>query len=301
MSSSGGTLTVGAEQGAGLTRRGRTPEKAAKAGSSRGSRIALRTVALGYLAVLLGAPLAMIFYRTFEHGLAPVWDAVTAPNALHAMWLSLEIVLIVVPLNTVFGIGAALLLERGRMPAKTLFGLLIDMPFAISPIVVGLALVLVYGRVGWFGNELAAQGINIIFSVPGMVMATALVTLPFVVRETIPVLREMGTDSEQAAETLGASPWQTFWRITLPGIRWGVGYGVVLTTARALGEFGAVSIVSGRIEGQTQTLPLYVQDRFENFDTTGAYTAAVMLALLALLTLLAMNLLARRANRKEGH
>ncbi len=208
MSSSGGTLTVGAEQGAGLTRgrHGRAPEKAAKAGSSRGSRIVLRTIALGYLAVLLGAPLAMIFYRTFEHGLAPVWDAVTAPNALHAMWLSLEIVLIVVPLNTVFGIGAAILLERGRMPAKTLFGLLIDMPFAISPIVVGLALVLVYGRVGWFGNELAAQGINIIFSVPGMVMATLLVTLPFVVRETIPVLREMGTDSEQAAETLGREP-----------------------------------------------------------------------------------------------
>jgi sulfate transport system permease protein len=293
----GPTVAVGTEAGGGRPR----PPKATTVGSSRGGRIALRTVALGYLAVLLGAPLAMIFYRTFEHGLAPVWDAVTAPNALHAMWLSLEIVLIVVPLNTIFGIGAALLLERGRMPGKTLFGLLIDMPFAISPVVVGLALVLVYGRVGWFGDELAAQGINIIFSVPGMVMATALVTLPFVVRETIPVLREMGTDSEQAAETLGASPWQTFWRVTLPGIRWGVGYGVVLTTARALGEFGAVSIVSGRIEGQTQTLPLYVQDRFENFDTTGAYTAAVMLALLALLTLLAMNLLARRANKKEGH
>lgn len=303
MSSSGGAITVGAEQRAGVigSQRAGGPQKAARVGSSRGGRIALRTVALGYLAVLLGAPLVMIFYRTFEHGLAPVWNAVTAPNALHAMWLSLEIVLIVVPLNTVFGIAAALLLERGRMPFKTLFGLLIDMPFAISPIVVGLALVLVYGRAGWFGDKLAAQGINIIFSVPGMVMATALVTLPFVVRETIPVLRELGTDAEQAAETLGASPWQTFWRVTLPGIRWGVGYGVVLTTARALGEFGAVSIVSGRIEGQTQTLPLYVQDRFENFDTTGAYTAAVMLALLALLTLLAMNLLARRANKKEGH
>jgi sulfate/thiosulfate transport system permease protein len=301
MSSSGGTITVGAEQRAGVIGGKRPPEKTARAGSSRGGRIALRTVALGYLAVLLGAPLVMIFYRTFEHGLEPVWNAVTAPNALHAMWLSLEIVLIVVPLNTIFGIGAAILMERGRMPGKTLFGLLIDMPFAISPIVVGLALVLVYGRAGWFGDELAAQGINIIFSVPGMVMATALVTLPFVVRETIPVLREMGTDAEQAAETLGAGPWQTFWRVTLPGIRWGVGYGVVLTTARALGEFGAVSIVSGRIEGQTQTLPLYVQDRFENFDTTGAYTAAVMLALLALLTLLAMNLLARRANKKEGH
>ncbi|HEY7836069.1 MAG TPA: sulfate ABC transporter permease subunit CysW [Solirubrobacteraceae bacterium] len=301
-SSGGGTLAVPATKSGGVTlrRRGPRPERGA-VGSSRGGRLALRTIALGYLAVLLGAPLAMIFYRTFEHGLAPVWDAITAPNALHAMWLSLEIVLIVVPLNTIFGIGAALLLERGRMRGRTLFGLLIDMPFAISPVVVGLALVLVYGHAGWFGNELAAQGIGIIFSVPGMVLATALVTLPFVVRETIPVLREMGTDSEQAAETLGASPWQTFRRITLPGIRWGVGYGVVLTTARALGEFGAVSIVSGRIQGQTQTLPLYVQDRFENFDTTGAYTAAVMLAVLALITLLAMNLLARRANKERGH
>jgi sulfate transport system permease protein len=302
MSSSGsGTLTV-ATPGGGLTGRRRLRGGgSATVGSSRGGRIGLRTVALGYLAVLLGAPLAMIFYRTFEHGLAPVWDAITTPNAVHAIWLSLEIVLIVVPLNTIFGVGAAILLERGRMPGRTLFGLLIDMPFAISPVVVGLALVLVYGRAGWFGDELAAQGINVIFSVPGMVMATLLVTLPFVVRETIPVLREMGTESEQAAQTLGASGWQTFWRITLPGIRWGVGYGVVLTTARALGEFGAVSIVSGRIQGQTQTLPLYVQDRFENFDTTGAYTAAVMLALLALITLLAMNLLARRANKRGGH
>jgi sulfate transport system permease protein len=301
-SSGGGTLTVETPSPTGFaSRRRRRRDRAEASGTTRGGRLALRTVALGYLAVLLGAPLVMIFYRTFEHGLAPVWNAVTAPNALHAMWLSLEIVLIVVPLNTIFGIGAAILLERGRMPGKTLFALLIDMPFAISPVVVGLALVLVYGRAGWFGDELAAQGINIIFSVPGMVMATALVTLPFVVRETIPVLRELGTDSEQAAETLGASPWQTFWRVTLPGIRWGVGYGVVLTTARALGEFGAVSIVSGRIEGQTQTLPLYVQDRFENFDTTGAYTAAVMLAVLALLTLLAMNLLARRANKRGAH
>jgi sulfate transport system permease protein len=161
-------------------------------------------------------------------------------------------------------------------------GLLIDLPFAISPVVVGLALVLVYGKTGWFGNWLAAHGIQVIFSVPGMVIATAVVSLPFVARETMPVLRELGTDAEQAAATLGASAWQTFTRVTLPA------------TARALGEFGAVSIVSGRIEGQTQTLPLYVQDRFENFDTAGAYTAAVVLALLALGTLLAMNLLTRR-------
>jgi sulfate transport system permease protein len=264
-------------------------------------KLGLRTVALVYLGLLLLAPVAMIFYRTFEHGLEPVWNSITAPNAEHAFWLSIEIVAIAVPLNTIFGIGIALLLERGRFWGKAVLGLIIDLPFAISPVVVGLSLILVYGKTGWFGDWLSEQGFQVIFSIPGMVIATAIVSLPFVARETVPVLRELGTDAEQAAETLGAGPWQTFWRVTLPGIRWGVVYGVVLTTARALGEFGAVSIVSGRIEGQTQTLPLYVQDRFENFDSTGAYTAAVVLALLALGTLLAMNLLTRRTRRKaEG-
>src|SRR4029077_17915873 len=188
----------------------------------------------------------------------------------------------------------ALLLERRRFPGRALLGMIVDLPFAISPVIVGLSLVLVYGRTGWFGNWLSAHGIEVIFSVPGMVIATAVVSLPFVARETIPVLRELGTDSEQAAATLRASGWQTFWRVTLPAIRWGVVYGVVLTTARALGEFGAVSIVSGRIEGKTQTLPLYVQARFENFDITGAYTAAVVLALLAFAQLIAMNMVTRR-------
>ncbi|HEY7935171.1 MAG TPA: sulfate ABC transporter permease subunit CysW [Solirubrobacteraceae bacterium] len=273
---------------------------ASAAKAARRRALAVRLVALGYLALLLLAPVAMIFYRTFEHGLSPVWEAVTAPNAQHAFWLSIEIVAIAVPLNTVFGIGMALLLERGHFWGKTLLGLVIDLPFAISPVVVGLSLVLVYGKTGWFGDWLTEQGFQVIFSLPGMVIATAIVSLPFVARETMPVLRELGVDAEQAAETLGASPWQTFWRVTLPGIRWGVVYGVVLTTARALGEFGAVSIVSGRIEGQTQTLPLYVQDRFENFDSTGAYTAAVVLALLALATLLAMNLLTKRTRRKTA-
>jgi sulfate transport system permease protein len=262
--------------------------------TGRGTRLGLRVIALGYLAALLLAPVAMIFYRTFEHGLEPVWNAITQPNAIHAFWLSIELVAIAVPLNTAFGIGIALLLERGKFRGRWLLGLVIDLPFAISPIVVGLALVLVYGEAGWFGNTLAEDGFKVIFSVPGMVLATAFVSLPFVARETVPVLREIGTDAEQAAATLGANGWQTFWRVTLPAIRWGVVYGVVLTTARALGEFGAVSVVSGRIEGQTQQLPLYVQDRFENFDTTGAYTAAVVLALLALATLVAMNLLTRR-------
>ncbi len=268
--------------------------------SSRARTLLVRTIALGYLALLLLGPVLMIFYRTFEKGLEPVWRAATAPNAEHAFWLSIELVAIAVPLNTIFGIGMALLVERRRFRGRGLLNLLIDLPFAISPVIVGLSLVLVYGRNGWFGGWLADQGIRVIFSVPGMVLATAFVSLPFVARETIPVLRELGTDAEQAALTLGANSWQTFRRITLPGIRWAIVYGVVLTTARALGEFGAVSIVSGRLEGQTETLPLYVQNRIENFDTTGAYTAAVILALLALGTLLAMNLLTRRTRRRPA-
>src|SRR2546423_11311054 len=274
---------------------GRRSERGALAG-----RLTLRGLALGYLALLLVAPVGMIFYRTFEHGLDAVWSAVSASGAQHALWLSLEIAVIAVPLNTVFGIGMALLLERGRFRGRALLGLLIDLPFAISPVVVGLALVLVYGKTGWLGDWLTEHGIQVIFSVPGIVLATAVVSLPFVARETIPVLHELGTDAEQAAATLGASGWQTFWRVTLPGIRWGVVYGVVLTTARALGEFGAVSVVSGRIQGQTQTLPLYVEDRFENFDISGAYAAAVVLALLALGTLLAMNLLTRRTRAAKA-
>src|ERR1700730_713249 len=297
MSSSGGQAAIGVSVAAGERAAAATPptrEPRAGERRARARKLSVRTLALLCPPRLLLAPVGMIFYRTFEHGLGPVWSAVTASNAQHAFWLSIEIVAIAVPLNTVFGIGMALLLERGRFRGKALLGMLIDLPFAISPVVVGLTLVLVYGKTGWFGDWLAGNGIQVIFSVPGMVLATAVVSLPFVARETIPVLRELGTDSEQAAATLGASGWQAFWRVTLPGIRWGVVYGVVLTTARALGEFGAVSIVSGRIGGQTQTLPLYVQDRFENFDVTGAYTAAVVLALLAFATLVAMNLLTRR-------
>jgi sulfate transport system permease protein len=295
MSSSGESAMSLSPPAAGrLAARGAARPAARGARSARARKLGARAVALGYLALLLLGPVAMIFYRTLEHGLAAVWSAATAPSAVHAFWLSIEVAAIAVPLNTVFGIGVALLLERGSFRGKALLGVLIDLPFAISPVVVGLSLVLVYGKNGWLGSWFLEHGTQIIFSVPGMVMATAVVSLPFVARETVPVLRELGTEAEQAAETLGASPWQTFWRVTLPGIRWGVVYGVVLTTARALGEFGAVSIVSGRIENQTQTLPLYVQDRFENFDATGAYTAAVVLALLSLSTLLAMNLLTRR-------
>jgi sulfate/thiosulfate transport system permease protein len=260
----------------------------------RVGRYALRFAALVYLALLLVIPVGMILYRTFEHGIGAAWDAVTTPEALHAFWLTLEIAAIAVPLNTIFGVATALLLVRRRFPGRSLLSVLVDLPFAVSPVVVGLALLLVYGRNGWLGDWLAENGVRVIFSMPGMVLATIFVSLPFVVRETVPVLEEIGTEQEQAAATLGAGSWQTFWRITLPAIRWGVGYGVVLTTARALGEFGAVSVVSGRLAGQTETLTLRVQDEFERFDLTGAYAAATVLAVMAIGVLLAMTLLERR-------
>src|SRR5437588_6683616 len=223
MSSSGqGAMAI--SSAAGVRPAQHAPASGSRRAAERAARargIGVRAVALGYLALLLLAPVAMIFYRTFEHGLGPVWRAVTASGFQHAFWLSLEVVAIAVPLNTIFGIGMALLLERGRVKGKAALGLLMDVPFAISPVVVGLSLVLVYGKTGWFGDWLAAHGIQVIFSVPGMVLATAIVSLPFVARETIPVLHELGTDSEQAAETLGANTWQTFWRVTLPGTRWG--------------------------------------------------------------------------------
>ncbi|HEX9968167.1 MAG TPA: sulfate ABC transporter permease subunit CysW [Solirubrobacterales bacterium] len=266
------------------------------AGTSRKSRWSLRALAFGYLGALLLAPVAMIFYKTFEDGLAPPLEAVTSPEGLHALQLTLLMVAVAVPLNTVFGVGCALLLVRHRWWGNRFVDAIINLPFAVSPVVVGLALFLLYGTDGWFGPFLAENGFKVLFSVPGMILASIFVSLPFVVRETVPVLQEIGTEQEQAASTLGASAWQTFWRVTLPAIRWGVGYGVVLTTARVLGEFGAVSVVSGEISGQTETLPLFVSQQFEQFNFAGAYGASILLALLALSTLLVMNLL----KRKEG-
>jgi sulfate/thiosulfate transport system permease protein len=261
------------------------------------SRIALRVTALAYLAALLFVPVGLIFYRTFEHGIGAVWDAITTPAAISAFWLTVEVTAIAVPLNTIFGVVTALALARGRFPGKWLLDALIDLPFAVSPVVIGFTLILVYGQNGWFGEWFINNGYPIIFSVPGMVLATIFVSLPFVCREVVPVLREIGTEQEQAAATLGATPFQTFRRVTLPAIRWGVVYGVVLTTARAIGEYGAVAVVSGKVIGQTQTLTLRVQQSYENFDHTAAYAAAVELAVIALATLFLMNLL---HPRKDG-
>lgn len=251
-----------------------------------------RVIVLAYLSVLLVVPVALVFYRTFEHGIGPVFDSVTTPAAVSAFWLTMEIALIAVPLNTILGILAALVLARGRFRGKFLLEALVDLPFAISPVVIGLALVLTYGREGWL--HLPFQ---VVFATPGMILATVFVSLPFVVREVAPVLREVGEEQEQAAATLGASRWQAFWRITLPAIRYGVAYGVVLSVARSIGEFGAVSVVSGNVAGETQTLTLLVQQRFGNYDVAGAYAASALLAVIALATLLLMT---RFKPRKEG-
>ena len=254
------------------------------------ARYVLRFLALGYLAALLLIPLALVFESAFADGIGPAWDAVTTPQALHAFWLTILIALIAVPANTVFGVLCALAIVRQRFRGHGLVNSAVDLPLALSPVVVGLALLLLYGREGWFGSWLFDHDIRVIFALPSMVLATIFVSLPFVVREVVPVLREIGDEQEQAASTLGASSWQQFWRITLPAIRWGVAYGVVLTTARCLGEFGAVSVVSGRIAGRTETMTTHVGERFEAFDLVGAYAASVVLALLAMSTLLLMTM-----------
>jgi sulfate/thiosulfate transport system permease protein len=249
------------------------------------AKYAVRFASLGYVGVLLLAPVGYVFYKTFQHGFGPAWDAVTSPDALHALKVTLILAAIAVPANTIFGILAALAIVRYRFPGAGVFNAVVDLPLALSPVVVGLALLLLYGRGGWLGGH------DVVFALPGMVLATIFVSLPFVVREVVPVLREIGTEQEQAAATLGANGWQTFRRVTWPAIRWATAYGVVLTTARALGEFGAVSVVSGRLAGETESLTLYVQDRYQAFDEVGAYAAAVVLALIAVATLVLMTML----------
>ena len=264
---------------------------------SRLRRYALRLVALGYLAAILIGPLAMVFWRTFENGTDAAWAAISSPESRNAFKLTLLITLVAVPLNTVFGIVAALAIVRRRFPGKGLLNAFIDLPLALSPVVVGLALFLLYGRDGWFGGWLERNDFQVLFALPAMVLATVFVSLPFVAREVIPTLREIGDEQEQAARTLGASSWQSFWRVTLPAVRWAVIYGVVLTTARCLGEYGAVAVVSGRIQGQTETATLRVEERYDSFDLAGAYAISLVLAAAAVLVLVAMILI----KPKEGH
>lgn len=258
------------------------------------SRFGLRAIALLYLAAILVGPLVIVFWRTFEDGIGPAWDALSTPETINAFKLTLLITAIAVPVNTVFGIICGLAIVRKRFPGKGLLNAFIDLPLALSPVVVGLSLFLLYGQEGWFGSWLSDHGIQVLFALPSMVIATIFVSLPFVAREVIPTLREIGDDQEQAAFTLGATGWQTFWRITLPSIRWAVIYGVILTTARCLGEYGAVAVVSGRLQGQTETATLRVQERWEAFDVAGAYAISIALAMIAILVLVAMTLIRPR-------
>ncbi len=262
--------------------------------TSSKARWSARLIALLYLTLLLLLPVVVVFIKTFEHGFGVAWGWMTTPAAISALWLSLLMAMIAVPLNTIFGVSCAIVLVRRRGRMAALLDAFIDLPFLVSPVIVGLALTLVYGIHGWFGNWFLDHGVRIIFAVPGMVLATIFVSLPFVVREVAPVLAEIGDEQEQAAATLGASSWQTFWRITLPSIRWGVAYGVVLSTARALGEIGAVLVVSSLVAGQTLTLPLLVYQRDSQLgagSVTGAYAAATELAIISLVVLIAMTVL----------
>ena len=258
------------------------------------SRLALRSLALAYVAALLVVPVGLVFWRALENGVAPVVSSLTDPSVVHAFRVTLIVAAWAVVLNTVFGVGVAVLLVRHRFPGKRLLSAVVDLPLAVSPVVVGLALILVYGRFAPLGGWLEDQGVQMIFALPGMVLATVFVSLPLVVREVAPVLEELGLEQEQAAWTLGASRLQTFRRVTLPAIRWALGYGVVLTLARSLGEFGAVAVVSGRLVDRTQTVTLVVEERFQNFDQATAYAASVALAAIAVAVLLLANRLRSR-------
>jgi len=249
------------------------------------ARLALRGIAVGYLGLLLALPVGLVFYRAFEDGLVAFWDAVTTPEAMHAFWLTCAMVAVAVPLNTLFGVLCAMVLVRQSFRGKAVLNAAIDLPFAVSPVVIGLALILVYGREGWVGEVLIENGIRVIFSPVGMVLATIFISLPFVAREVAPVLREIGTEQEQAAETLGAGPWQSFLRITLPAIRWGVAYGVVLTTARALGEFGPILVFSGATRMRTEVLPTTVFLELSVGNLEAAVAVSLLMVAAALIVL----------------
>jgi sulfate/thiosulfate transport system permease protein len=263
-------------------------------------RYLARYAALAYILVLVLVPVGLILWRTFAPGVGAFFASITTPAALSALQLSLLVVAIVVPLNVIFGVPTALVLARNKFRGKATLQAIIDLPFAVSPVVVGVALILLWGTAGVFGFVENNLGFKIIFGFPGIVLASIFVTVPFVIREVEPVLHELGTDQEEAAATLGSSWWQTFWRITLPSIRWGLTYGIVLTVARTLGEYGAVIMVSSNLPGKSQTLTLLVSDRYSRGAEYGAYAVSTLLMAVAVLVLVAQVILdARRAFAAE--
>jgi sulfate transport system permease protein len=280
------------------------PDQKIKASTQNSSNSWVKWALIGfvflYLSLIIFIPAINVFVQAFSGGIAGFLHTLTEREFLHAVNLTLIIAAIVVPVNTIFGLCAAWALARNRFPGRAFLLSVLDLPFAISPVVAGLMIVLLYGRQGWFGPMLQTLDIKIIFALPGMMLATAFVSLPFVAREVIPVLEEVGPEQEEAAKTLGAKDGQIFWRVTLPNIRWGLVYGIILTNARAMGEFGAVSVVSGNIVGKTQTLPLFVEEAYKQYQTQASYTAATLLACLAIVTLIVKEIVERRTGIKKG-
>ena len=264
------------------------------------ARFLARYLALAYVLVLVVVPVGLILLRTFEPGVGAFFASITTPAAISALQLSLIVVAIVVPLNVVFGVPTALLLARKRFRGKGILQAIIDLPFAVSPVVVGVALILLWGSAGILGFAENNLGFKIIFGLPGIVLASIFVTVPFVIREVEPVLHELGTEQEEAASTLGATWWQTFWRITLPSIRWGLTYGIVLTVARTLGEYGAVLMVSSNLPGKSQTLTLLVSDRYSRGSEYGAYAISTLLMMVAVLVLVAQTILEARRGKARS-
>jgi sulfate transport system permease protein len=252
----------------------------------------LRGIVVVYLFLLVIWPVGLVAYNTFAGGTEALETALSDPVVLNALWLTAQVAFSAVLINTVFGVGISLLLVRHRFPGRRLLSVLLDLPLSVSPVVVGLAIILVYGGVdGWFGPSLEGAGFQVVFAMPGIVMATVFIALPLVIREVVPVLQEIGEDQEQAARTLGATGWQVFRRITLPAIRWAVVYGVVLSLARSLGEFGAVKIVSGNLINRTQTATLVVEQKYQDFEQSTAYATAFLLAFAAVLCLIIVSVI----------
>ncbi|BBZ29360.1 sulfate ABC transporter permease subunit CysW [Mycolicibacterium madagascariense] len=264
---------------------------------SRPVKYLLRYLALAYVVALVVVPVGLILWRTFAPGLGVFFASITTPAAQSALQLSLLVLAIVVPLNVLFGVPTALVLARSRFRGKSILQAVIDLPFAVSPVVVGVALILLWGSAGLLGFVEQNLGFKIIFGLPGIVLASIFVTVPFVIREVEPLLYELGTDQEEAASTLGSQWWQTFWRITLPSIRWGLTYGIVLTVARTLGEYGAVIMVSSNLPGTSQTLTLLVSDRYSRADEYGAYAVSTLLMTVAVFVLVVQVVLDARRQR----